>query len=103
MEYDETDALNSRDMFNPASTEGFMIAVGFVHFLTNEPLNDPRYVKWINMFSSFGSGGFSPRSAHILHPCTEEDYQRFYPPEKQAEDNVAELKRSNGLFCMDFR
>lgn len=62
-----------------------MIALGFVHYLTNEPLNDPRYVKWINMYSAYGSDGFHPLMTHMLHPCTEEDYSRFYPPDKQAE------------------
>ena len=56
--YDEIDALDSRDVYRPAEAEGFMVAIGFVHFLTGAPLNDPRYVKWVNMFSNFGSGGF---------------------------------------------
>ena len=103
VEYEETDALDSTDVYNPGEAEDFMIAVGLFHFLTGEPINDPRYIKWINMFSRFDREGFTPINAYNLHPCTEEDYKRFYPPEKQAEDKVEELKRSNGLFCMDFK
>ena len=59
-----------------------MIAIGLVHFLTGEPMNDPRYLKWIHMYYSVEGGQYIPKQANFMHPCTEEDFKRFNPPDK---------------------
>ena len=61
VEYEETNGFDATDEYNPGEDDSFMIAVGFVHFLTGEPLNDPRYVKWINLYYAFESGNFLPK------------------------------------------
>ena len=81
VEYLETDALDAMDEYNPGEDEGFMIAVGLVRFETGEPLNDPRYLKWVNMHYSVEGGVYIPLQTTSMHPCTEEDYKRFYPPD----------------------
>lgn len=55
-----------------------MIAVGLVHFQTAEPLNDPRYVKWVESYVAYVGGVYTPLSTYNLHKCTEEDYEKFY-------------------------
>ena len=80
-----TNAFVATDEFIPSKAEGFMVAVGFVHFLTGEPLNDPRYVKWVNSYAAYIGGVYTPLQAHNLQPCSEADFEKFYPPQ----DNIA--------------
>ena len=61
-----------------------MIAIGLVHVLTAEPINDPRYLKWVNMHFQVEGGEYKATQANTMHPCTEEDYKRFSPPDKSA-------------------
>ena len=86
--YQEKDAFQSEDEFNPADSDGFMIAVGFIDFLSGVPRNDPRFVKWINFHQTYEAGKFVAKSAYNLHPCTEEDFKKFYPPEERAVKQV---------------
>ena len=60
LEYEMTNAFVATDEFIPSKAEGFMVAVGFVHFLTGEPLNDPRYVKWVNSYAAYIGGVYTP-------------------------------------------
>ena len=101
VEYEETNAIEATDEFNPGEDDSFMIAVGFVHFVTGEALNDPRYVKWLDLYYAYESGSFVPKQANLMRPCSEDDYKKFHPPDKQAESTVAELKKAGVLFCLD--
>ena len=78
-----------------------MIAVGFQHYLTGEPLNDPRYVKWINTYQGQEGSSFVFEQANLMKPCTEKDYEKFNPPDKQAQLIVEKLKNEGVLFCLD--
>ena len=66
LEYEETNALDNTHGFIPSQAEGFMVAIGFVHFLTSEPLNDPRYLKWVNSYTGSIGGMYTPISAQNL-------------------------------------
>ena len=101
VEYLEKQALDATDEYLPGGDQGFMIAVGLVHLLTAKPINDPRYLKWINMHYSVESGKYIPKQANFMHPCTEEDYKRFNPPDKSAAPVVEQLKKDGALFCLD--
>ena len=74
VEFKDKEAFDATDEYYPNQDDGFMIAVGFVHFLTGEPLNDPRYVKWVNFYAEYETSLLKPIEAHVLHPCTDEDY-----------------------------
>ena len=78
-----------------------MIAVGLVHFLTGETLNDPRYLKWINTYFSVEGGVYNSKQAHVMHPCTEEDYEKFFSPDMNAALTIEQLKKDGALFCLD--
>lgn len=71
VEFEETNGFDGTEEYNPGEDESFMIAVGFTHYLTGEPLNDPRYVKWIHHHYGYESGVYVPYQAHMMHPCTE--------------------------------
>ena len=101
VEYDETNAFDAADEYSPGENNSFMIAVGFQHYLTGEPLNDPRYVKWINTYQGQEGSSFVFEQANLMQPCTEEDFKKFYPPDKNAESAVEKLKREGVLFCLD--
>ena len=101
VEYLETNALGATDEYNLGDDSGFMIAVGLVHFLTGETLNDPRYLKWINAYTSAEGGVYIPKQAHMMRPCTEEDYEKFNPPDMNAALIVEQLKKDGALFCLD--
>ena len=101
VEYVETNAFDATDEFNPGEDEGFMIAVGFVDHFTGEAFNDPRYLKWLDNFYAYESGVLAPKLAQPMQPCTEEDYQKFHPPDKSAAPIVENLKKAGALFCLD--
>ena len=91
VEYLETFGFDGTDEYNPGEDENFMIAVGFVDHFTGEAFNDPRYLKWIDNFYAYESGVLAPKLADPLHICTEEDFQKFNPPDKQAAPIVEKL------------
>ena len=82
-------AFESTDEFYPSESEDFMIAIGIVDFLTGEPRNDPRFLKWINFHQTYEAGKFKSKQAYNLHSCTDADFERFYLPEERAAKQVA--------------
>ena len=101
VEYEEAFALDATDEYNLGEDKDFMVAVGLVHYISGEPLNDPRYVKWIDLYYAVDDGVSGHKQANPLHPCTEEDYKKFNPPDKSAESAVEQLKKGGALFCLD--
>lgn len=61
LEYEVENAFDPTDEYVPSEDDSFMVAIGFVHFLTGEPLNDPRYVKWVNSYAEYIGGVYTPR------------------------------------------
>lgn len=66
LEYKEAYTFGATDEFIPGQVDGFMVAIGFIHMLTGEPLNDPRYVKWVNAYGGSLGGVYTPTSVHNL-------------------------------------
>ena len=75
--YVETDYFTSDDVFVTAE-ENFRVAVTLEDCWTSEFKNDPRYVKWFARYSTFENGKTINHEIP-MNPCTEEDYEKFYP------------------------
>ena len=65
----------------------FQIAFGLESRYNHSILNDPRYVRWGVRLYTAENGPDTTRSVR-LRPCTEADYEKFYPPETQAVSQV---------------
>ena len=57
---------------------GFRMAFTMENYLTNETINDPRYVKWIVRMYGKNNGEFY-EDLLSFHKCTDEDYSQFSP------------------------
>jgi len=55
-----------------------MAAFSLEDYLTFEFKNDPRYVKWFARYLRIIDGVATAREVPV-HPCTDEDYGKFYP------------------------
>ena len=64
-------------------------------------MNDPRYVKWVDSYVAYEGGTYTPLNAYNLHQCTQQDYEKFYEPEKQASDQVTRLIAAGAFYCLD--
>ena len=53
------------------------------------------------MHYSVDSGLYIPIQTNSMHPCTKEDYKRFYPPDKNAASVVEKLKKDVAFYCLD--
>ena len=65
---------------------------------------DPRYVKIITrVYTSFANGTATERLIGH-HPCTEDDWAKFAPPDKSAEVLLQNAKKSNKItfICLDW-
>ena len=38
-----------------------------------------------------------------MHPCTEEDFDKFYPVEKRSANVFESFKKDGGLHCIDWQ
>ena len=65
-------------------------------------INDPRYVKWI--IRQYEKRGKKLTERRLLvHRCTDEDFEMFYPVAKKDAAELGALKEAEdrGLFCLD--
>ena len=92
--------LTSEDRFDLSSDQfGFMIAAGFHGFYSGAK-SDHTYIKWFARTMTSTNGVISSRIIP-MHPCTDEDFAKFYPPKKSSEAVVKKYKAAGGLFCLD--
>ena len=73
------DVFTTEDNFALNDPEfSFMIAVGLNSFYSGAK-SDPTYIKWFaRKFVS--TDGVITNEVLPMHPCTEEDFAKFYPP-----------------------
>ena len=71
-----------------------------------ELLNDPKYVKWVAFDANYDLR--SPKDTWpetvkklSFHPCTEEDYEGFYPILDPQSKNDFDSGLKDDLFCFD--
>ena len=92
-------AITGGEIYNTAKPD-FMMAVGANNFYTGDK-NDMRYFKWILDYSVFSAEG-SKQYYYELHPCTEEDLDKFYEPDTTSAEKIEKFKEQGGLFCFDW-
>ena len=82
--------------------EEFMVAFTLEDYHTLETKMDTRYVKFFAEYSQM-INGVRERKEIGLHPCTEEEYARFYPVERNTAPLVEKYKTiaNRTLFCLD--
>eukprot|EP00353_Schmidingerella_taraikaensis_P010908 CAMPEP_0185574734 /NCGR_PEP_ID=MMETSP0434-20130131/6118_1 /TAXON_ID=626734 ORGANISM="Favella taraikaensis, Strain Fe Narragansett Bay" /NCGR_SAMPLE_ID=MMETSP0434 /ASSEMBLY_ACC=CAM_ASM_000379 /LENGTH=131 /DNA_ID=CAMNT_0028191391 /DNA_START=210 /DNA_END=605 /DNA_ORIENTATION=+ len=79
------------------------MAFSLENYLTTESLTDPRYVKWFAIYSVVNKGVWHRRELPI-YPCTDKDYQKFYPLDDQSKSrfDVMNKRIDQQLFCTDW-
>ena len=73
------------------------------YYAPRELKNNPEYIKW--MIRVYGIKDGVPYNRHITpHPCTDEDYNAFYPVEAASAGYLAELRSDpkRGFMCLDW-
>ena len=58
----------------------FMMAFSAENYETNEPLTDPRYVKWVTAYWERVGGKLLTRF-YPMHKCSDAEFSRFSKPE----------------------
>ena len=73
----------TKDDVYETTKQNFRVAVALEGYLTNEFKNDPRFVKWFAMAQIFEDGKSTKREVP-MNPCTEEDYEKFFPVDERS-------------------
>ena len=81
-----------------------MMAFAVEDYLTGESKLDPRYVKWAATFIKIDIGRNELKSIP-LHPCTDEDFDQFYPVDKRSTRRLNAFKTmpEKQMFCLDWQ
>ena len=92
--------------FGPEQTfstgvDGFQIAIAADHF-TQGVRKDPRYLQFIARLYFDNEGSISSKYFK-MHPCTEEDFEKFYPIERRSASIFESFKKDGGLYCIDWQ
>ena len=82
--------LLSKDEHFNTNEPGFMMAFGIEYFGVGTR-NDPRYIKWVARHFLIEDGKTNINYIP-LHPCTEEDFTQFYPPDHASASQVKKYK-----------
>ena len=93
-----TSSLGNDASFNKGA-DGFMMALAVENFDTSEPRSDTNYVRWIVHFVERIDGVYNEMREE-LHPCTDVDMAKFYPPEDPAK--IEKLQSGGHLYCLDW-
>ena len=65
-------------------------------------LNDPSIVRWSAKFYDTVRGSYDISKIVPLRPCTDEDFDKFYPPEDSQVERFENYRKGGGLFCLDW-
>lgn len=98
--YLERDVYGPEDSFDMLAEE-FMVAFTLEDYNTQQTKTDTRYVKFFAEYSNMTSGE-RDRLEISLHPCTDEEYARFYPVERRSSSvlNSFRTNPNRTLFCL---
>ena len=64
-------------------------------------LDDPKFVKWFAIYTH-GVEGRVTKRAVPMHPCTDDEFGKFYEPSKAYADRFEGLRRSGSMMCIDW-
>ena len=88
--YVQTDAFSGEDHYNTVDNN-FMVAFSVEDYLTYEFKNDPRYVKWFARYLRVIDGVSTVREVP-MHPCTDEDYGKFFPVDDRSSSLLGRIR-----------
>ena len=66
------------------------MAFGLVDFMTGQPKNDPRYIRWYAVYWK-SLGDVLERNLIPIYPCKEENLDKFNPPGKKGDIRFKKL------------
>lgn len=94
------DFYTAADKFN-ATDNGFRVAFGVNHFRTFEALDSEEYVQF-QVKLTVGLNQKQLYSDFIsFHKCTDEDWDKFYPPRPSDVKFFNHAKKNMGFYCFD--
>ena len=68
---------------------------------TGKIKNDPKYIDWILITWRVEDGAYTKEHIGKMHPCTDEEYARFYPRAASAKKNYDYFKKEKAWMCAD--
>mmetsp|Transcript_27802 Transcript_27802/g.34542 ORF Transcript_27802/g.34542 Transcript_27802/m.34542 type:complete len:192 (-) Transcript_27802:347-922(-) len=77
----------------------FMVAVGMESW-TRGMRDDPKFVHWVATVYTV-TDNVSKSEYYPMHPCTDEDYSRFFPADERTAKKVESYRLIGGLKCLD--
>mmetsp|Transcript_8518 Transcript_8518/g.10517 ORF Transcript_8518/g.10517 Transcript_8518/m.10517 type:complete len:124 (-) Transcript_8518:834-1205(-) len=89
--------------FDTSREDDFMMGFTMQTFGSSSVKDDPRFIKWFAVTYISIDGKLSTDKLIELKKCTEEDYDRFYPPERNSAPEFANIREQKGLFCLDWK
>ena len=81
--------------------EDFMIAFAAVHWLEG-PRTDSRFIQWTVVQENQSDGNELTLTYYPVHPCTAEDFARFYPTDIKSKKKVENYKALGIFMCLDW-
>ena len=101
--YVNYNAFTFDDIFN-AKDEGFKMAFALERHISGEIIDDSkedmRYFKWFAQYNKYVDG---ERHMHEIpmKPCTQADYEEFYPVDPAFRHRIEHIKSFNAFMCLD--
>ena len=96
-------AYTFEEIFN-VKDEGFKMAFALERHISSEIIDDSkedkRYFKWFAQYNEYKNGK-KHRYEIPMKPCTESDYEEFYPVDPGSKNRIEHLKSQNALVCLD--
>ena len=69
-------------------------------YVTRKTLDDPAYVEWLVQLVRHEDDQEIAQSLKY-HKCTDQDFERFYPPSRKSALAIQKLKKRQSLYCID--
>ena len=99
---EQEDAFEDGEYFDTAVND-FNLAFALTRITgSQKPIDRYEYIKWFARVRDETDEG---RKQWLLptYKCTDDDYAKFHPPQKRAQDRVDRLRKANGFYCIDWR
>jgi hypothetical protein len=79
---------------------GFQIAKAISDAASGKLLHDPRYVDFVFTVWNVDDGSYNTEHIGRMHPCSEDDYSKFYPRSISATKTYDKFYKEKSLMCM---
>ena len=99
LQINDDDALDNSSSWS-TSEKDFAMAFAVEHFSSGYK-NDAQYFKWLVAHYVQVDGVFTIMY-HETHPCTEDDYEKFYEIDRRSQQKFQTLRDSNYFQCLDW-